>query len=67
MQYAFNDFGIRQVAQLLGKTGDEAYYANRVRLLYRPLIPIDLYVPPSLRYHIVLGEQFDATQSGSDN
>lgn len=33
MQYAFNDFGIRQVAQLLGKTGDEAYYANRVRLL----------------------------------
>ena len=31
MQYAFNDFGIRQVAQLLNKTSDEAYYANRVR------------------------------------
>ena len=29
LQYAFEDFGIRQVAQLLGKTDDEAKYANR--------------------------------------
>ena len=28
-QYAFEDFGIRQVAQLLGKTDDEVRYANR--------------------------------------
>lgn len=34
LEYAFNDFGIRQVAQLLGKTDDEAYYANR-SLSYR--------------------------------
>ena len=28
-QYAFEDFAIRQVAQLLGKTDDEALFANR--------------------------------------
>jgi predicted alpha-1,2-mannosidase len=34
LEYAFEDFGIRQVAQLLGKTDDEAKYANR-SLFYR--------------------------------
>jgi putative alpha-1,2-mannosidase len=29
LEYAFEDFGIRQVAQLLDKSEDEAYYANR--------------------------------------
>lgn len=29
MQYAFNDFGIRQVAKLLGNANDEAEYLNR--------------------------------------
>lgn len=29
MQYAFNDFAIRQVAQLLGQSSDEAVFANR--------------------------------------
>jgi putative alpha-1,2-mannosidase len=29
LQYAFEDFGIRQVAQLLGKADDEEKYANR--------------------------------------
>jgi putative alpha-1,2-mannosidase len=28
-QYAFQDFGIRQVAQVLGKTDDVEYYTNR--------------------------------------
>lgn len=34
LEYAFEDFGIRQVAQLLGKTDDEARYTNR-SLWYR--------------------------------
>ncbi|GJJ06144.1 hypothetical protein Clacol_000333 [Clathrus columnatus] len=34
LEYSFNDFGTRQVAQLLGKAGDESYYANR-SLSYR--------------------------------
>jgi len=34
LEYAFEDFGIRQVAQLLGKNDDEAKYANR-SLFYR--------------------------------
>lgn len=34
LEYSFNDFGVRQVAQLLGKTADEADYANR-SLFYR--------------------------------
>ncbi|KAJ7594497.1 glycoside hydrolase family 92 protein, partial [Mycena floridula] len=34
LEYAFEDFAIRQVAQLLGKTDDEATYANR-SLFYR--------------------------------
>jgi hypothetical protein len=29
MQYAFEDFGIRQVAQLLGNVNDVAKYTNR--------------------------------------
>ncbi|KAF4599324.1 hypothetical protein EYR40_006416 [Pleurotus pulmonarius] len=29
LEYAFEDFGIRQVAQLLGKTEDEARFTNR--------------------------------------
>ncbi|KAG2148635.1 glycoside hydrolase family 92 protein [Suillus bovinus] len=29
VEYAFEDFGIRQVAQVLGKTDDVAYYTNR--------------------------------------
>ncbi|KAG2131237.1 glycoside hydrolase family 92 protein [Suillus bovinus] len=29
LEYAFEDFGIRQVAQVLGKTDDVAYYTNR--------------------------------------
>ncbi|KAG2116150.1 glycosyl hydrolase family 92-domain-containing protein [Suillus clintonianus] len=29
LEYAFEDFGIRQVAQVLGKTDDVEYYANR--------------------------------------
>jgi putative alpha-1,2-mannosidase len=28
-QYAFEDFAIRQIAQVLGKTDDEALFANR--------------------------------------
>ena len=42
-QYAFEDFGICQVAQLLGKNDDEAKYANRslVRpILLRPSFPL---------------------------
>ncbi|KDQ27557.1 glycoside hydrolase family 92 protein [Pleurotus ostreatus PC15] len=34
LEYAFEDFGIRQVAQLLGKTEDEARFTNR-SLFYR--------------------------------
>ncbi|KAF9264108.1 glycoside hydrolase family 92 protein [Marasmius fiardii PR-910] len=34
LEYAFEDFGIRQVALLLGKTDDETRYANR-SLFYR--------------------------------
>ncbi|ESK92075.1 glycoside hydrolase family 92 protein [Moniliophthora roreri MCA 2997] len=34
LEYVFEDFGIRQVALLLGKTEDEARYANR-SLFYR--------------------------------
>ncbi|KIK09775.1 glycoside hydrolase family 92 protein [Laccaria amethystina LaAM-08-1] len=34
LEYAFEDFGIRQVAQLLGKSDDVAKYTNR-SLLYR--------------------------------
>ncbi|KZT22603.1 glycoside hydrolase family 92 protein [Neolentinus lepideus HHB14362 ss-1] len=34
LEYAFEDFGLRQVAQLLNKTEDEAYYTNR-SLWYR--------------------------------
>lgn len=28
-QYAFEDFAIRQIAQVLGKTDDEALFSNR--------------------------------------
>lgn len=48
MKYAFNDFGIRQVAQLLGKTADEAYYTNRVRL---PKIQLEHWLNFSLSSH----------------
>ncbi|KIJ39475.1 glycoside hydrolase family 92 protein [Sphaerobolus stellatus SS14] len=42
LEYAFNDFGIRQVAQLLGKTDDEAYYANRAyRNIWDPSVKSD--------------------------
>ncbi|TFK53721.1 glycoside hydrolase family 92 protein [Heliocybe sulcata] len=34
LEYAFEDFGLRQVAQLLNNTEDEAYYTNR-SLWYR--------------------------------
>lgn len=33
IQYAFNDFGVRQTALLLGKTDDVATYTNRSLVL----------------------------------
>ncbi|KAF8513341.1 glycoside hydrolase family 92 protein [Hysterangium stoloniferum] len=42
LEYAFNDFGIRQVAQLLGKADEEAYYANRFyRNVWDPSVTSD--------------------------
>lgn len=38
IQYAFEDFGIRQVAQLLGKEDDTARYTNRSLVSTTPLI-----------------------------
>jgi hypothetical protein len=38
-QYAFEDFSIRQVAQLLEKTDDETRYTNRSLVRHLPLFP----------------------------
>ncbi|EPQ56942.1 hypothetical protein GLOTRDRAFT_127326 [Gloeophyllum trabeum ATCC 11539] len=41
LEYAFEDFGLRQVAQLLNKTEDEAYYTNRS--LASPELPSQIH------------------------
>ncbi|KAG1871275.1 glycoside hydrolase family 92 protein [Suillus subalutaceus] len=46
LEYAFQDFGIRQVAQVLGKTDDVEYYTNRsywYRNVWDPTVESDGY------------------------